>query len=164
MGIAGKVNMRPRSPLLLGKVYSYLERNSLVRFSAVCCVLVVPTVLLPTGSGRIAHILGVYGFQGADQDLEKLALTELHFHAVLCEAKALDNGQPIYIAGDFNVSQKKYLLLLCAWNNEDGWILNRPLLLARAGSPQVRGTLVGFLMMLTRPVGCRLCCQFLGLS
>ena len=35
--------------------------------------------ILLSGSGRI-------GFQGADQDPEKLALTELHFQAVFCEA------------------------------------------------------------------------------
>ena len=64
---------------------------------------------LPKGSGRIAHIFGVYGFHGAVQDPKKLALTELLFQAVLCEARALGNGQPIVITGGFNVQPVKTL-------------------------------------------------------
>ena len=56
--------------------------------------------ILPTDSSIIAHIFGAYGLQGADWDREKLALAELLLHVVFCEA--LENGQPIFIAGFFN--------------------------------------------------------------
>ena len=63
----------------------------------------------------------VYGFQGSDQDPEKLALTELPFQAVLCEANALGNGHPIFTAGDFNVSPLKIpSLALCM--EQGGWV------------------------------------------
>ena len=74
-----------------------------------------------TGSGRIAHIFGVYGFQGADKDRETLALTELLFQAFLCEAKALGNGQPIFVAGDFDVLPLKIpFLAVCI--EQKGWV------------------------------------------
>ena len=32
---------------------------------------------LPQGNGRLMHLVTAYGFQGADEDAEKLSLTEI---------------------------------------------------------------------------------------
>ena len=96
--------------------------------------------LLPTGSGRIAHILGCMAFKEPTRTWKNLLSLSYSSKAVLCEAKAL-------VAGDFNISLFKVPSLAMCMEQRNGWILNRPLLLARAGSPQVLGTLVGLLMM-----------------
>ena len=52
----------------------------------------------------------------------------------LCEAKVHGNGQPIFIADDFNDAHlKKDFVLPCAWN-KGGWFLNQALLLDWTGS------------------------------
>ena len=60
-------------------------------------------VVLPLGNGGVVHLFVVYGDQGADNDLEKLQLTEHLFPAVLAEARLCCAGQPVVLAGDFNV-------------------------------------------------------------
>ena len=47
--------------------------------------------------------LSIYGYQGAENDPEKLQLTEHLFAAVLAEARMCCAGQPVILAGDFNV-------------------------------------------------------------
>ena len=59
-------------------------------------------VVLPLGNGGIAHLFVVYGYQGAESDLEKLQLSEHLFAAVLLEAKMCCAGQPVILVGDFN--------------------------------------------------------------
>ena len=44
-------------------------------------------VILPLGNGGIAHLFVIYGYQGAESDLEKLTLTDNLLAAVLAEAK-----------------------------------------------------------------------------
>ena len=59
-------------------------------------------VVLPLGNGGVVHLFVVYGYQGADNDPEKLQLTEHLFAAVLAEARMCCAGQPVILAGDFN--------------------------------------------------------------
>ena len=60
-------------------------------------------VVFPSGNGGVLHLFVVYGYQGADNDPEKLQLTEHLFAAVLAEARLCCAGQPFVLAGDFNV-------------------------------------------------------------
>ena len=57
---------------------------------------------LPTGKGGVAHLFVVYGYQGAEEDAEKLRLTDRLLQAVLAEAQVVCIGQPMLIAGDLN--------------------------------------------------------------
>ena len=41
--------------------------------------------LIPVASGRLLHLVVLYGYQGADSDAEQLALTEQLFNAALGE-------------------------------------------------------------------------------
>ena len=57
---------------------------------------------LPTGKGGVVHLFVVYGYQGAEDDAEKLGLTDKLLQAVLAEARVVCVGQPMLIAGDLN--------------------------------------------------------------
>ena len=57
---------------------------------------------LPTGKGGVVHLFVVYGYQGAEEDAEKLRLTDRLLQAVLAEAQVVCVGQPMLIAGDLN--------------------------------------------------------------
>ena len=57
---------------------------------------------LPTSRGGAVHLFVVYGFQGAEEDAEKLRLTGCLLQAVLVEAQIVCIGQPMLIAGDLN--------------------------------------------------------------
>ena len=57
---------------------------------------------LPTGKGGVVHLFVVYGYQGAEEDAEKLRLTDRLLQAVLAEAQMVCIGQPMLIAGDLN--------------------------------------------------------------
>ena len=57
---------------------------------------------LPTGKGGVVHLFVVYGYQGAEEDAEKLRLTDRLLQAVLAEAQVVCIGQPMLIAGDLN--------------------------------------------------------------
>ena len=57
---------------------------------------------LPTGKGGVVHLFVVYGYQGAEEDAEKLRLTDRLLQAVLAEAQVVCLGQPLLIAGDLN--------------------------------------------------------------
>ena len=59
-------------------------------------------VTLPTGNGRVVHLIVIYGDQGAEEDSEKLQLTDRLLQAVLAEAGVVCTGQPVLIAGDLN--------------------------------------------------------------
>ena len=64
---------------------------------------------------------GCMGCTEPSRTPKKLALTELLFQAVLCEARALGNGQPIVITGGFNVQPvKKHCLAMCM--EQGGWV------------------------------------------
>ena len=67
---------------------------------------------LPLGNGRVMHLVVVYGYQGADNDAEKLSLTNQLFEAALCELAVVARGQPCVFAGDFNVEPTKIPCLL----------------------------------------------------
>ena len=58
--------------------------------------------ILPTGRGGVVHLFVVYGYQGAEEDAEKLRLTGRLLQAVLAEAQMVCIGQPMLIAGDLN--------------------------------------------------------------
>ena len=55
---------------------------------------------LPTSQGGVVHLFVVYGYQGAEEDAEKLRLTDHLLQAVLVEAQMVSIGQPMLIAGD----------------------------------------------------------------
>ena len=57
---------------------------------------------LPTSQGRVVHLFVVNGCQGAEEDAEKLRLTDHLLQAVLAEAQVVCVGQPMLIAGDLN--------------------------------------------------------------
>ena len=57
---------------------------------------------LPTAQGGVVHLFVVYGYQGAEEDAEKLRLTDHLLQAVLVEAQMVCIGQPVLIAGDLN--------------------------------------------------------------
>ena len=57
---------------------------------------------LPTSQGGVVHLFVVYGYQGAEEDAEKLRLTDHLLQAVLVEAQVVCVGQPMLIAGDLN--------------------------------------------------------------
>ena len=59
--------------------------------------------VLPLGNGRLMHLVVAYGFQGADEDAEKLSLPDQLFDAAMCELGVVSRGRPRIIAGDFNV-------------------------------------------------------------
>ena len=57
---------------------------------------------LPTGKGGVVHLFVVYGYQGAEEDAEKLRLIDRLLQAVLAEAQVVCIGHPMLIAGDLN--------------------------------------------------------------
>ena len=57
---------------------------------------------LPTGQGGVVHLFVVYGYQEAEEDADRLQLTDKLLQAVLAEAKVVCVGQPMLIAGDLN--------------------------------------------------------------
>ena len=57
---------------------------------------------LPTAQGGVVHLFVVYGYQGAEEDAEKLRLTDRILQAVLAETQVVCVGQPMLIAGDLN--------------------------------------------------------------
>ena len=57
---------------------------------------------LPAAQGGVVHLFVVYGFQGAEDDADKLQLTDRLLQAVLAEAQVVCVGQPMLIAGDLN--------------------------------------------------------------
>ena len=57
---------------------------------------------LPTAQGGVVHLFVVFGYQGAEEDAEKLRLTDRLLQAVLTEAQVVCVGQPMLIAGDLN--------------------------------------------------------------
>ena len=58
------------------------------------------------------HLVVSYGFQGADDDGEKLSLTDQLVDAALCELAVVSRWQPCVIAGDLNVEPTKIRCLL----------------------------------------------------
>ena len=48
----------------------------------------------PTGMVGVVHLFVVYGYQGAEEDSEKLLLTDKLLQAVLAEAQVVCRGQP----------------------------------------------------------------------
>ena len=63
--------------------------------------------VLPLGGGRIMHLVVLYCYQGADRDLEQLALTDQLLDASLGELACVAREQPCLLVGDFNVEPTK---------------------------------------------------------
>ena len=59
-------------------------------------------VVLPTGDGGVVHLFVIYGYQGSEEDSEKLLLADKVLRAVLAEAQAVCVGQPQLVVGDSN--------------------------------------------------------------
>ena len=57
---------------------------------------------LPTAKGGVVHLFVIYGCQVAEEDAEKLQLTDRLLQAVLAEAQVVCIGQPMLIAGELN--------------------------------------------------------------
>ena len=68
--------------------------------------------VLPLGNGRVMHLVVVYGYQGADEDVEKLGLTDQLLGAALRELAVVAGGLPCVLAGDFNIEPRKIPCLL----------------------------------------------------
>ena len=58
--------------------------------------------VLPLGNGGVAHLFEVYGYQGAESDPEKLALTDQMLPSVLGEAKMCCPCQPVILVVDLD--------------------------------------------------------------
>ena len=71
-------------------------------FQEFCKLRRVLRTTLPTGKRGVVHLFVVYGYQGAEEDAEKLRLTDRLLQAVLAEAQVVCVGQPMLIAGDLN--------------------------------------------------------------
>ena len=48
---------------------------------------------LPTSQGGVVHLFVVYGYQGAEEDADKLQLTDRLLQAVLVESQVVRIGQ-----------------------------------------------------------------------
>ena len=53
------------------------------------------------------HLVVLYGYQGADRNAEKLALTDQLLDAALGEPGVVAREQPCLVVGDFNVEPTK---------------------------------------------------------
>ena len=53
------------------------------------------------------HLVVLYGYQGADGDVEQLSLPDQLFDAALGELRVVALDQPCLIVGDFNVEPTK---------------------------------------------------------
>ena len=71
---------------------------------------ILRTTLL-TAHGGVVYLFVVYGYQGAEEDAEKLQLTDKLLQAVLVEAQVVCFGQPMLIAGDLNADPAVILCL-----------------------------------------------------
>ena len=75
-------------------------------------------VTLPTGQGGV-HLFVVYGYQGSEEDADKLLLTDRLLQAVLAEAQVACVGQPLLIVGDLSadpsslLGQKQFCWQVC---------------------------------------------------
>ena len=54
--------------------------------------------------GGVVHLFVVYGYQGAEEDSDKLVLTDKLLQAVLAGAQVVHVGQPLLVAGDLNAA------------------------------------------------------------
>ena len=63
--------------------------------------------MLPLCGGRIMHLIVLCGYQGADRDPERLALTDQLLDAALGELGVVAREQPCLLVGDFNVEPTK---------------------------------------------------------
>ena len=57
---------------------------------------------LPTAQGGVVHLFVVDGYQGAEEDAEKLRLTDRLLQVAFAEAQVVCIGQPMLFAGDLN--------------------------------------------------------------
>ena len=57
----------------------------------------------------MVHLFVVYGYQRAEEDAQKLQLTDQLLQAVLAEAQVVCVGQPMLIAGDLNAAVIPFL-------------------------------------------------------
>ena len=111
---------------------------------------------LPTAQGGVVHLFVVYGYQGAEEDADKLQLTDRLLQAVLAEAQVVCIGQPMLIAGDLNadpavipclakgISAGRYVDLALAYS------------LGAGLAPDVSVGLVGRMVLVLVGVLCRL--------
>ena len=63
--------------------------------------------MLPLGGDRVMDSPVLYGYQGADRDPERLALTDQLLDAALGELGVVAREQPCLLVGDFNVEPTK---------------------------------------------------------
>ena len=118
----------PCQPLLLRSLSVFFDCGRVVR-----CVL-------PFGCGRFLHLVVLYGYQGADREAEKLALTDQHLHAAFGELGVVARGQPCMLVGDFFVEPIK---IPCLSKGISLKLLGLLLLVGILGLPSnARGTLL----------------------
>ena len=63
--------------------------------------------MLPVGAGGFMHLVVLYGYQGADREAEKLALTDQLLDAAFGELRVVAREQPCLVVGDPNVEPTK---------------------------------------------------------
>ena len=65
--------------------------------------ITAPSLVTPDPrKGGVVFLFAIYGYQGAEEDPEKLLLTDKLLQAVLAEAQVVCVGQPSLIASDLN--------------------------------------------------------------
>ena len=68
----------------------------------VCVRLGRALTVLPLGNGGVAHLFVIYGYQGAENDPDKLALADQLLTSVLAKTKMCCSGQPVMLVGDLD--------------------------------------------------------------
>ena len=121
---------------------------------------------LPTGKGGVVHLFVVYGCQGAEEDAEKLRLTDRLLQAVLAEAQVVCVGQPMLIAGDVNadsgvipclakgIAAGRFVVLALAYSLGAGVA---PDVTCRFSQEEGTGSRRDFFVGLTPDATCRFC-------
>ena len=72
--------------------------------------------MLPLGCGRFLHLVVLYGYQGADREAEKLALTDQLLDAAFGELGVVSREQPCLVVGDFKgISAGLWVDLEASW-------------------------------------------------
>ena len=83
-------------------------------------------------NGGVAHLFVVSGYQGAEDDPDKLALSDQQLTAVLCAAHVCCARPPVIVAGDLNADP----LIIPPWPRVLGWVdLDSACALGRCEAP-----------------------------
>ena len=84
-----------------------LPTHAAAQFKRFFIVVVLSGVCCRWGEVGFLHLVVLYGYQCADCEAEKLALTDQLLDAALGELRVVAREQPCLVVGDFNVEPTK---------------------------------------------------------